>query len=177
MDFQKFRTLPPVSNQNPIEWRIFMGFLCNHFKSKGIANPVVLELGTEAGRQKAFYEKILHAQHIGVDYNLQAVADIYGDTLKEETLRSVKKLLGGKLVDVLFIDTTHKYANVTREYTLYRPLVRHIIAFHDIRFPEIKKFWEEIQEQHKGNSFFTIIGNIEGHEHYNKMGIGVEVLA
>ena len=176
MDFEKFRTLPPASNQNPVEWRIFIGFLCNYFKSNGIEHPIVLELGTEAGRQKAFYEKILHARHIGVDYNPQAVADIYGDTLKEETLESVKRLLDDKFVDLLFIDTTHKYANVKREYALYRPLVKHIIAFHDIRFPGIKKFWEEIQEQHKGNSFFTIIRDIPDYEHYNKMGIGVEVL-
>lgn len=51
-----------------------------------------------------------------------------------ETRVKLQGALGGRMIDMLFIDADHRYEGVKRDYELYSPLVREggIIAFHDI---------------------------------------------
>ena len=75
-----------------------------------------------------------------------------------ETFEEVKKLLGGKPIDLLFIDGDHTYAGVKQDFELYTPLVAEsgLIALHDIAprpdLPRIEvwKFWEELKQRRSG---------------------------
>jgi predicted O-methyltransferase YrrM len=64
----------------------------------------------------------------------QRVRLVLGDSHAPATLACVREELGGRPVDVLFVDGDHAYEGVARDYELYAPLVRPggIVAFHDI---------------------------------------------
>ncbi len=63
----------------------------------------------------------------------QTLVGLARDSHREETVAEVRELLHGPL-DFLFIDGDHSYDGVTRDFALYRGLVRPsgLIAFHDI---------------------------------------------
>ena len=75
---------------------------------------------------------------------------------------------------ILFIDASHAYEDVKKDYELYSPLCSDIIAIHDIethRYSrkkeyEVWKFWDELKAQ-KDYSFISICGKKD------HMGIGV----
>jgi len=50
------------------------------------------------------------------------------------TVQRVRRLLGGRQIDALFIDGDHRYEGVKRDFVCYRPFVRDggIVLFHDI---------------------------------------------
>ena len=122
-------------------------------------NPQIrrgLEIGVSSGGSLACWQVLLEPDGIliGIDFN---VCDpVYGwigvmeqakkrfendsrihlltaDSRKEETVEKVKELLGGKLLDFLYIDGEHSIEVATSDYDLYSPLVKEngIIAFHD----------------------------------------------
>jgi len=87
----------------------------------------------------------------------QEVHLIRGDSHKDEILKKVKGVLGGRKVDFLFIDGDHTYKGVKRDFEACRKLVCRggIIALHDIVVhpPETKcdvaRFWEEVKKEYK----------------------------
>lgn len=108
----------------------------------------VLELGTFSGFQKRFWETLLSAKHVGVDNNPKAKADIFGDSKSEETVKAVKKFLGGLPPNVIFIDADHSYSSVKGDYEFWSEQVSEdgIILLHDIVSEEgVSKFWNELK--------------------------------
>lgn len=141
-DYSSFN-LPMQGRQ---EWYAYMDFVRAYFKRHEIDHPIVVEVGVWANWQKPFYKYYLDAQHIGVDMSdKNSVPDILGDSHAPETLAKLKAMLGGKTIDLLFIDAAHDYESVRRDYEIYAPLTKGIIALHDIAgLPGPKQFWNEI---------------------------------
>jgi predicted O-methyltransferase YrrM len=82
---------------------------------------------------------------------------IRADSHLEETKQRVLRILGGDLLDYLFLDGDHTYEGVRQDFAMYAPLVRSggIIALHDIaahdRHTEcqVDKLWSELKHQHR----------------------------
>lgn len=75
------------------------------------------------------------------------------DSHDPRTVEDVQQILGGRLVDLLFIDGDHSFEGVAADLRQYSPLVRQggLIAFHDIvPGPEehvggVPRFWQELK--------------------------------
>ena len=72
------------------------------------------------------------------------------------TFEEVKKILGEKKADVLFIDGDHTYYGVKKDFEMYKKLVKNggLIIFHDIfshtfdSEVEVYRFWNEIKDKY-----------------------------
>jgi predicted O-methyltransferase YrrM len=109
----------------------------------------LVEIGTEAGGTHLLLGRALTSlEHtIAVDLrvrNRQAVRGLQrapvrftavdGDSSSPQTLEHVRSALGGRQIDVLFIDGDHSFRGAASDLLSYRPLVSPggVIAFHDI---------------------------------------------
>jgi cephalosporin hydroxylase len=95
----------------------------------------------------------------------QTVACVAGDSHQPAVYSHVSSLLGGRLLDLLFIDGDHSYSGVKTDFEMYRRLVRAggLIGFHDIvpdfrtRFGTptfadsggVPTFWQELKRQYR----------------------------
>ena len=80
--------------QEPTEWEIFLEFCSAWLKKQKIKEPVVVELGILNNRQKAFYEQLFDAKHIGIDISSErSIPDILGNTHHDGTVKKLKKIL------------------------------------------------------------------------------------
>jgi hypothetical protein len=141
--------------QQPSEWLMFLEVCETYLKKNKIKNPIVVELGTWKNNQKKFYEQLLGAKHISIDISVRRSApDIKGDTHDPETLEALKKKLGGKSINILFIDAHHAYESVKKDFEMYSPLCTNIVVFHDIELRRhensdkgmVWKFWDELKK-------------------------------
>jgi predicted O-methyltransferase YrrM len=109
----------------------------------------------------------------------QSLRCIRRDSHDEETVEMLRGALGGRTVDLLFIDGDHTYEGVKRDFELYSPLVGEggLIAFHDIvlhpNSPSCKvdEFWDELKSSHWHAELIDL-----SDDHYNNGmwgGIGV----
>jgi len=151
--------------QSPREWILFLEFVAAYFKSRNILHPVIIEVGTAYNAQKIFYQEFLNGDYVGIDLGYQPkrespkryYPEIVGDSHSLETLEKLKTWLAGRPIDLLFIDGNHEYESVKLDYALYGPLVKHIVAFHDIYSHDpgsparcgVRPFWNELVEQEK----------------------------
>ena len=148
MDLLRFKELmakPP--GQGAWEWQFFLEFVDVYFKNRRIKDPIVVEIGTRRNRQKTFYTELLGARHIGIDISGGfSMPDVLGDSKDPKTLEALKIMLGEKPINLLFIDGSHKYEDVRSDYEVYGPLVKDIIAFHDISSTrlEVHKLWDAL---------------------------------
>lgn len=174
--------------QRPSEWKLFLEFCEMYLKRHGIKNPVVVELGTATNKQKAFYKQLLGAEHIGINITEKySKPDILGDTHDLETVEALKKKLGGRSIDILFIDASHFYESVRKDYKLYSPLCSGIVALHDIELGryahkkrgKVWKLWDELRMvgglgAEKGNEWmFLSIHQYKDVPDRSRMGIGL----
>jgi len=110
---------------------------------------VVCEIGTDACGNSFLISQALQSVEcfIGLDIfvtnwyllrdlarDLQEVHAINGSSYAPPTVASVQRFLGGRKIDLLFIDGDHSYEGGKKDFLAYRGLVRDggIIAFHDI---------------------------------------------
>ena len=140
----------------------------------------ILEIGVFLGGTLKVWENVLFNKDrgqsllLGLDiagrmaWNIDdSLVDSYfvcGDTHVDNTLRIVKKLLGDKQIDFLFIDGDHTYNGVSKDFEMYSPLVRKggIIALHDILYSEeqeqVNRYWNEIKTQYRYKEIFRESG-------------------
>ena len=173
-------------DQHPPEWRMFLEFCEMYLKKHEIGNPIVVEIGTWKNKQKKFYEQLLGVRHIGIDLR-RGAPDILGDAHDPKTMEILKEMLGGKPINILFIDAWHFYKHVKKDYELYSPLCTDIVAFHDTEACRYEnnekimawKFWDELKmKMHIGEEgykdFITIsIYKYRIDRNQRQMGIGV----
>ena len=163
-------------SQNIFEWQIFLERVSAYFDNRGIANPIVVELGIWFGRQKRYYQQLLNAEHIGIDnHSDKGIPDILGDTHNENTVQYLKEILNGRSIDLLFIDAGHTYNDVKRDYKLYAPLTKGIIAIHDIMLEreEVKLFWNGIRFS---EDYITETIHAPAKYHVEKLSVGIGLL-
>ena len=87
----------------------------------------------------------------------QKVYLLRADSHRQETLEKVKKILGDRKLDFLFIDGDHTYEGVKLDFEMYGKLVKSggIVAFHDIVHhpfvPEcqVERFWKEVKRRYR----------------------------
>ena len=185
--FSKLMEQRPFPAQQVSEWQIFLQ-LCDMYLKK-TENPIVVELGVWRGGQEKFWKELLGAEYIGVDSSSERNPDIIGDTTQRKTMLKLKERLDGRSINILFIDASHRYENVKRDFELYSPLCSDIIAIHDIergRYQniitrEVWKFWDEIKSTaHKetgknGEFLFLSIHKYREIRDEAQMGIGVMI--
>jgi hypothetical protein len=86
----------------------------------------------------------------------------------------LKEMLGGRQINLLFIDAEHTFKDVLMEYMFYGPLVSDIIALHDIRHErEVGLLWKDLQEREKNNPNMTFIGIGMWGRGWCELGIGL----
>jgi len=163
------------------EWQAFLEFAAAYFAGRSIEHPLVVEIGVMHNEQREFYRKLMGAEHIGIDIDVNNAPDILGDSTSPETFETVKIRLAGREIDLLFIDGNHSEAGVRKDYELYGPLARHLVAFHDVggtrnRAEGVNAFWQEMEAAggfmtavfHRSGQAVSLADNLFTH-----MGIGV----
>ncbi|TND05913.1 MAG: O-methyltransferase-like protein [Bacteroidetes bacterium] len=90
----------------------------------------------------------------------QKIELVRDDSHAAHTFENLKKSLGGKPIDYLFIDGDHSYAGVKQDFEMYSPLVRPggIIVFHDIvthpdESTNVYKLWNELKTGYEYREF------------------------
>lgn len=155
--------------QRKAEWQQFLEVVHAYFENREIINPIVVEIGTAHGAQKRFYQELLNAEYIGLDITdksaTKAKPDIIADSHDPKTIEILRDKLAGRSIDLLFIDGEHDYKSVECDYRFYAPLVKHLIALHDIFLirPEdnplggtgVMRLWAEIIEKEKEHIYIT----------------------
>ena len=163
----------------PIQMRSEIRALCEIVRA--YRPKTVLEIGTERGGTFFLFSRVAlpDASLISVDIPRtdlkpwrrtlfarlarkgQNISAINGDSHATSTVESVRRVLGGRSLDFLFIDGDHRYESVKQDFESYVSLLNHtgIVAFHDInhkcrsnvdepttvRSGEVYRFWTEVK--------------------------------
>jgi len=107
----------------------------------------------------------------------QSLESLAADSQLDATRERVVRALEGRQVDFLWIDADHALAGVTRDWELYRTLVRPggLIGFHDIHpnpgFPEnqVDQLWARIRGGFRHTELID-------QDHPGGVGMGIGVL-
>jgi predicted O-methyltransferase YrrM len=87
---------------------------------------------------------------------LEIVRDNSHDT---RTMERIRQLLGGRRLDLLFIDGDHSYQGAKTDFELYSPLVspEGVVAFHDIApgpsSGGVPQLWQELKQTRLATEF------------------------
>lgn len=158
------------------EWQLFLDLTSTYFKVCLIDHPVILEIGCHRDKQRPFYEAI-GGEYLGIDISdIYAMPDILGDCHDPAVIDKVKAWLAGRPINLLFIDGSHLYEDVRRDYEIYSPMVRGIIAFHDIAGElGVNRFWDELQAGIHGNLRKLFLNLIFSTADIRRVGTGVVI--
>ncbi len=169
----------PGLKQEPTEWKLFLDFCSAWLKEQKIKDPVVVELGILNNRQKAFYEQLFEAEHIGIEIsNERSTPDICGNTHHTKTIEALKRRLGTRSIDILFIDASHFYDDAMLDYEMYAPLCSGLVVLHDIetyrgtgrKSSQVWKLWDQLKE---GFTAYPLISIFKRRNRGNQRGIGI----
>jgi hypothetical protein len=149
------------------EWSHWLEKLENEIKPK-----VYVELGIEYGGGLTTIHQVLpDCRLIGIDlkHPSDAVSNLWkdkeyhknfefmlGDSHDPKTKANLVETLGGKRVDVMFIDGAHFFDDVYKDWMDYGPLGK-IVVFHDITYSQYAKqggfyvhfLWEYLKTQYE----------------------------
>ena len=164
-----------------------------------LAPKTVLEIGTASGGSYFLFSRIATEDALLISVDLpggrfgggyaswrsplyqsfararQRVELLRSDSHSPDSLNSVKTLLDGRMVDLLFIDGDHSYAGAKQDFEMYSPLVRPggVIGFHDIvpgpgvNVGGVPSLWKELSATAHGTE---IVAN------WNQGGYGIGYL-
>lgn len=134
------------ASQQPQE----MEFVYKHLKDP----KVILEIGVDQGHALNTWAEVYpDVELIGVDneeplpeHRDHAGKFILGNSKSDKTLEAVKKELGRRKVDLLFLDGDHTADMVRSDFEMYSPLVKKggIVAIHDIG--RVDECWKGLVE-------------------------------
>ena len=127
------------------------------FTRAAAADALLVTVDLPAGRFGGGYHPARGALYRRFAHERQRVRPLLGDSHDPQTLERVRRELGARPVDFLFVDGDHEYEGVRADYELYAPLVRPggLIALHDIvdGNPElvggVPVFWRELASRHE----------------------------
>jgi predicted O-methyltransferase YrrM len=131
---------------------------------KDVGVKTVLEIGADKGGTLWAWRQLgcdviaitledgIHGSAPHVKLNEHGCQVIYGDSHDDKTVVQLEVLLGGRQVDMLFIDGDHTFYGVKSDYEMYQRFVRDggLIAFHDIcdhpyvKEVNVKAFWDTL---------------------------------
>jgi hypothetical protein len=124
------------------------------------------------------------AEYFGVDIDPKSNPDVLGDSAAPSTIAKLQRALGGRMIDLLFIDGNHSYEGAKRDYEAYYPLTRHLVALHDLLCEthadvKVGELWRELKRKAKDHTF-VLFHRPRGHIESavwggQEMGIGVLV--
>ena len=148
---------------------------------RGIRPAAVLEIGAASGGTTFLLSRVASPDSIVISIDLgftqgrvravhswaapgQTLVCLARDSHRRETFQEVARLLGGRPLDLLFIDGDHSYAGVASDFSMFSPLVRSggLIGFHDI-IPDYKarfgietvnwtggvpEFWSQVRDRY-----------------------------
>lgn len=140
-------------------------------KVESIKPHVIIEIGVSIGGSMWIWNNLLKENdlYIGVDIEPKTKEMIFwdwkssnrrleivvGDSMNPETYKKVGEILGNLKADFLFIDGSHTYDIVKKDFNNYSPFVRSggIVGFHDIEshlpakwvVTGVKKFFFELE--------------------------------
>lgn len=110
--------------------------------------PGALHAGPFASLNAAWWRRPLLRAMAGPGQELHLID---GDSKSPASVEAFRKALGGRRLDLLFIDGDHTFGGVKSDFELYSVFVRPggVVAFHDIRpglreiGVEVDRFWRE----------------------------------
>ena len=142
---------------------------------------VVLEIGTDRGGTLFLWTRVASSDALLITVDIRKLVGRLGrlspfalvrtsfeqarqrieliddvDSQRDETVERIRRVLGGRPVDFLFLDGDHRYEAVRRDFALYTPLVGRggVVAFHDVSqrtTPDTEgtaAFWAELKRSH-----------------------------
>lgn len=158
------------------EWQLFLDFIASYFKACDIERPTVVEIGCHRDKQRRFY-RALGCDYLGLDISDKyAMPDILGDCHAAPVVEQVKTWLSGRPINLLFIDGDHSYEGVRQDYEIYAPMVKGLIAFHDLAGePGVRRFWNELQSAKYGTMRRVFIDMTFHTSDIGRVGTGIMV--
>ena len=200
MDWKRYEEMwdKHAPSQEKLEYFLFLQFVESYFQMRGVTKPLVVEIGVRGVAQAKFYTELLGAEYIGLDIQAKKWDFIIqGDSTDPATLQKLKDKLGGRQIDLLFIDGWHTYDVAKSDWDMYSPLAKHLVAIHDINWkinyypdslkhnpngpqPSVGKLWDELDVEGRSMLSFRCPGTITIEEedgsstkYFGDPGIGV----
>ena len=140
--------------------RTYYAFL--HALVRAVQPEFIVELGTDQGTSAAFLATATDVQVVSVDCDARAtnrvreIAKTHGltnlvgycdDTISPEAIATIQSY--GKQIGMLFVDTEHSFAHISKETRAYFPLMVEggIVAYDDIHInDEMSLFWARLDK-------------------------------